>query len=153
MLGMKLRVSWGWFGAVLVAAVLGAGCVQPTIESRKQERMMAYAALPPHQREAVDQGQIRVGMGQDAVYIAWGKPSEVLESEGPEGRIITWLYYGTGMQESRFWNYREVPQKDGRVVLERYLDREYNPQSYVRAEIRFARDKLISWRTLPKPAN
>jgi hypothetical protein len=31
----------------------------------------------------------------DAVYIAWGKPSQVLQGESSQGSTITWLYTGT----------------------------------------------------------
>ena len=56
---------------VLFVCVLLAGCATSTIESRKKERAATYGALPLEQKEFVDKGQIKVGMSQDAVYIAW----------------------------------------------------------------------------------
>lgn len=137
---------------LLLAVSLLAGCATSTVESRKQERASAYGALASEERELVDKGQIKVGMGQDAVYIAWGRPSQVLEGEsGTGGVTTTWLYHGTWMEETRYWNYREVPYQGG-VFLERYVDRDYNPRDYVSAEIVFAGGRVARWRTLPRPA-
>src|SRR2546426_160484 len=69
---------------VFILALAGAllsGCATSTIESRKKERYNAYTELSAEQRSAVDAGQIKVGMPKDAVYIAWGKPHQVLVSE------------------------------------------------------------------------
>ena len=135
---------------VLCGCLLLAGCATSNVESRKKERAAAYSALPPEQKEFVDQGQIKVGMSQDAVYIAWGSPAEILQSESGSGLHTTWLYYGTWTQETRYWTFREVPRR-GTVFLERNLDRDYNPRDYVRAEIVFAEGKVARWQTLPRP--
>jgi hypothetical protein len=132
------------------------GCATPsTIDSRKQEKFSAYDALSPEQKQMVDSGQIRVGMSADAVYIAWGKPSEVLESEDAQGHLTIWRYYGSSLQETRYWAYREVGGGPGRrgVYLERYLTSDYTPRDYVRSEIIFKDGQVISWRTLPKPTD
>ena len=95
---------------------------------------------------------IKVGMSADAVYIAWGQPAQVLESEDQQGHITTWQYYGTWMQENRYWAYRESGRGRGDLYLERYLITDYDPRDYLRAEIHFKDGKVISWRTLPRPA-
>jgi len=41
-----------------------------TTETRIKERPAAYAALSPSDQALVQQGQVREGMSQDAVYIA-----------------------------------------------------------------------------------
>ena len=136
-------------GCVLLAWL--AGCATSTVESRKKERPAAYAALSADEKELVDKGQIKVGMSPDAVFIAWGPPADILKSQsGNSGVQSTWLYHGTTMQETRYWTFREVPYK-GHVFLERYLDRDYDPRDYVRAEIVFVDGKVASWRTLPRP--
>jgi hypothetical protein len=137
------------FVAILFC-LAAAGCATSTIESRKKERMASYNALPPDQKQLVDQGQIKVGMGADAVFIAWGPPSEVLESETEQGRWTTWVYHGQVMEESRYWTYREIA-RDGTTFLERHLESDYFPRSYVRAEISFQNNMVKSWRTLPQP--
>ena len=135
---------------VLAAAALWSGCETSTIESRKAERSSAYAALPADQKALVDQGNIQIGMSQDAVFIAWGAPAQTLESESSEGRFTTWIYEGQWMEESRYWTYREI-SRDNTTQLERHLETDYFPRSYVRAEITFANGVVSRWRTLPRP--
>ena len=136
--------------------LLLVGCAtKSTVEMRRQERLSAYDALPADQKATVDAGQIRVGMSADAVYIAWGKPSEILESEDPQqGHLTFWRYYGSTLQETRYWAYREAGHgRRGGVYLERYLTSDYSPRDYVRSEIVLKDGKVISWRTLPKPTD
>ncbi|MBA4147647.1 MAG: hypothetical protein H0X66_05990 [Verrucomicrobia bacterium] len=135
---------------LLLTCVFLAGCATSTVESRRAEKMSSYATFSPEIQRLVDSGQITVGMPADAVYIAWGAPSEILQSEDARGAATTWLYHGTYMQQYRYWNYREVANADG-VFLERYLDTEYNPRSFLHAEITFQGGVVKSWRTLPRP--
>jgi hypothetical protein len=143
----KYRLQSVLVGGLLLAL---AGCAHDTVETRKHERWMAYSALPQEQRELVDQGKIRIGMSMDAVFIAWGKPSEVLNAETEAGLTTTWRYHGSWAEEAHYWTYREV-QYNNQSYLERYLETSLLPRSYVRAEIIFAKGKVASWRTLPKP--
>lgn len=140
--------------ALLLISLFLVGCATTsTIESRRSEKLGAYQSLAPEERQLVDQGQIKMGMSADAVYIAWGPPSEVLESEDPgAGRITSWRFYGSWMQESRYWAYRETSRGGNDLYLERYLVTDYHPRDYVRAEISFKDGKVLSWRTLPRPA-
>jgi hypothetical protein len=136
---------------LLLPALIVSGCATSTVESRRKERLAAYQALNAEERDLVDKGQIKVGMSQDAVYIAWGAPSQVLQSESGEGGVqSTWLYHSSSMEETRYWNFREMPYQ-GTVFLERYLEREYYPRDYVSAEIVFVNGKVARWRTLPRP--
>jgi hypothetical protein len=141
-------VNWSCFG--LLSGLLLAGCATSTVETRKQERPAAYAALPADQKQLVDQGKIRVGMAPEAVYIAWGPPSEVLEQETTQCHTIIWIYHGQWAQEYRYWVFREVPH-GGTVFLERVLETDYYPRSYIQAEIVFQKGAVASWRTLPRP--
>jgi hypothetical protein len=135
------------------AALVLAGCASNgTILSRKQERQAAYAALTPEFKQLVDTGQIKVGMPEDAVYISWGPPDQVTENEDASGHTRIWIYMGQWMEESRYWNHREI-RRDNTVYMERFVDRDYNPRSYVSAELCFQNSKLISWRSLPRPTN
>jgi hypothetical protein len=139
------------FFYLLIPLLLLVGCAtRSTIESRKQERLVAYTALAPEQKELVDRGQIKVGMPEEAVYIAWGAPDQMLHSETEAGAVATWVYMGQWMEETRFWSYREIA-RDNTTFLERYLDRDYYPRNYVSAEISFQNGKVVRWRTLPKP--
>ena len=69
-----------------------------------------------------------------------------------EGALTTWQFHGAWMQETRFWTYREV-NKDNTTFLERYLERDYNPRDYVKAEIIFLNGVVKQWKTLPRPLN
>lgn len=138
---------------LLFSALLLAGCATSTTpEKRRGERAAAYAALPAEQRELVDNGQIKVGMNMDAVYIAWGRPAQVLESESDRGAVTTWLYEGGWMQESRYWAYRQMGHGPD-LCLERYLINDYQPRTYVRAQLRFVDGKLKEWQTVPRPTD
>lgn len=137
--------------ALLALALLGCA-TSNTPEKRREERPAAYAALTADLRLLVDNGQIKVGMGVDAVYIAWGKPSQVLESENERGKVTTWLYEGGWMKETRYWAYRQMGTGSD-LYLERYLINDYQPRTYIRAQLRFVDGKLKEWQTLPRPAN
>jgi len=87
---------------ILLAGLVLAGCATSTVMSRKQERYAAYEALTPEMRGLVDQGQIKVGMTTDAIYIAWGPPGRMLQGENEAGKTTTWVYYGSYVQEVRY---------------------------------------------------
>jgi hypothetical protein len=118
--------------------LLAACATATTLETRKQDRSAAYAALSEEQRALVEEGKIKTGMSPDAVYIAWGPPSEVLESESAEGHMTVWIYYGQWVEEHRYW-------------IGRRLESDYQARNYVQAEVVFQNGVVTSWRTLPKP--
>lgn len=151
--GVRTIVAGPGFLIILFVALL-VGCGTPsTIETRRTEKLGVYGTLSPEEKAFVDQGQIKMGMTADAVYIAWGKPAQVLESEDPQrGRITTWQFHGSWMQENRYWAYRETSRGGADLYLERYLVSDYQPRDYVRAEITFKDGRVLAWRTLPQPA-
>ncbi|HSU54635.1 MAG TPA: hypothetical protein VLT36_11305 [Candidatus Dormibacteraeota bacterium] len=122
-----------------LAALLLTGCSSSTIQSRKKERATAYAGFSADTKTMVEQGQIKVGMPMDAVYISWGQPAEVLQSENAAGKATTWIYYGGYMEETRYW-------------ARRRMETDYQPRTYVRAEVIFINGLVHEWRTLPQPA-
>lgn len=127
---------------VLLSFLFLAGCASTgTIASRRQERAAAYAALTPEVKELVDQGRIKTGMTTDAVYIAWGPPAEVLQGGDQHGEYTTWVYRGSFLEDTRYWAGRRYP----------YLAHDYEPRTYVSAEILFVNGAVQSWRTLPQP--
>lgn len=136
-------------------ALLLAGCATSTVETRKKERYGAYSELSPEQRAAVDKGQIAIGMPMDAVYIAWGKPYQTVQSESPAGAFTFWLYYGSALRSVTYWGYPR-PYYGGPY---RYPYAYYGPTpvidsvpvSYLRAEVTFEQGLVKQWRTLPAP--
>ena len=153
----SIRRSLVVAAACCFLAALGPGCSTPaptdprSIAKRRQQRSAAYAALPGDQQALVDQGQIRVGMSEDAVFIAWGAPAQVLRSGDQSGEAVTWLYESTTSDSYLTWNFREITRKDGSTYMDRFLDRDINVRSYVSAELTFRGGSLASYRTLAKP--
>ena len=143
--------------SLLLTAAVGAsfltGCATPQqkLEARKKEKYSAYSALPAEQRVEVDKGQIGVGMPMDAVYIAWGKPDQVVTGATTGGSFATWTYLGVYLQSYfvgpgwygapactvRPYYYHPGP----------YID--YYPVAYPRSEVTFENGEVKFWRTQP----
>ena len=135
-----------------LAAVFVAGCAS-TVESRKKERVSAYSQLDSEAQTLVDQGRIKIGMPMDAVYIAWGKPSQVVQSESPDGHTVTWIYHGTYYQEYPYWSYGPHFHHHGYYPYfysSPVMDYGYIPRDYVRGQVTFQDGLVTQWRTLPR---
>lgn len=140
--------------ALVVFLVAAAGCATPsTVASRRQERAAAYEALPVEMRAVVDAGRLKVGMSEDAVYIAWGKPAQKLQSGDASGEQVLWLYQGTTSDTYLNWRYQTMLRPDGSTFLDRTLQRDLDVREYVAAELTFREGRLTSWRTLPRPGS
>jgi len=126
---------------VLLAGLLLAGCASSTVDFRRRERAASFSALTPEFQTLVLDHQIRRGMTPDAVYIAWGKPAQILHQQDNNGVVTTWLYEGNWVDEVRYWpyNYSRTPSTD------------YDIRAYVSAEVTFMDDLVTNWRMLPKP--
>ena len=139
---------------ILFAGLLLTGCATTSISSRKQQRLGSYNTLPAEPRLAVDTGQIKVGMSEDAVYIALGKPTQIIRGESSAGPTVTWLYLGTYFEEYRGWSYYgHYHSYRGRSYTAPYMTYDYAPRNYVRTEVRFDAGVVKEWRSLPGPAN
>ena len=135
-----------------------AGCAgSPTdpahIAKRRTERAAAFASLSPAQQQLVDQGQIQVGMPEDAVYIAWGKPAQVLKRGDAAGEETTWLYTSSTTDQYLNWNYVEVRGRDGDRGLGRVMTTDYTFHDYVSARLVFRGGHVATWEMLPAPAS
>lgn len=139
---------------VVVAALVLMGCAGPksTVSTRLQERPGVFETLPPEHQQAVMEEQVKVGMSEDAVFLAWGKPAQVLHQGDTTGESTIWIYTGTTTDEYFTWRYYRVPGPDGSGSFARYLDRDVNFRDYVSAELVFRDGELTRWRTLPRPA-
>lgn len=138
---------------LLAAMVLLSGCATSTIESRKKERYQAYSELTPEQRAALDAGQIQIGLTMDAVYVAWGKPHQVVKAGTAAGEQTTWLYLDAQLQGYTYWGYRGYSPSRARYGYYSgpTLQHDYVPVPYVRAEVIFEQGVVKQWRTLPAP--
>lgn len=152
---MKRRyLDWQWnlLGTSLGLLLVVLGCTTPsTVATRKAERPAAYVALSPEDQALVDQGQLRAGFSEDAVYIAWGKPAQILRGGDAQGETTTWLYQSTTSDNYSYWHYYPVPNPRGGVYLARTIETTYQVRAYVSAELVFRNGKLERWQTLPRP--
>ena len=140
------------FGLVVLLAILASGCATSTIETRKQERYSSYASLAPEARALIDKGQIKTGMSMDAVYISWGKPSQIITEQSANGADVThWVYHGTTYRECRYWNYHYYPHGRYGYYGTPALDYDYVPMSYVAAEVIFENGVVKQWRSATPP--
>lgn len=132
------------------------GCAT-TLEKRKAEKKSSYQALAPEIRGLVDKGIIHEGISEDAVYVAWGKPAEILEIKTQSGHITKWLFKKTYFQEHSYWTFRsETPRIDyyGRAegsIRSRRLEKTFEPHDYVSAEVDFVNGVVKNWRQRPTP--
>lgn len=134
----------------LSLSLLLVGCATNNFEKRRTERLASYNALSPEFKALVDQGQIKVGMPQDAIYISWGPPAEVLKSENEQGSITRWLYYGSYLQEYQYWT---STRGFRRGFQSEHLEYDYLPRDYISAEILFSNGVVKSWSMKPRPTN
>jgi hypothetical protein len=123
--------------------VLLCGC--STLNARKQEKSAAYAALSAQQRDLVDLGRIEQGMDTNAVYIAWGKPSEVIArpaTNGGVGSDQTWVYFGDRPVLVPAWT--SVPDPYGYWMLDYHP--EHHSQRYTKAQVVFRNGRVVDWK-------
>ena len=113
------------------------GCA--TTEARISQHPEIYQRLSSRDQSLVSQGQIRLGMITDAVWLAWGTPDQKIPANVGDSHDETWVYlryetppsYGGPYYYGPFdWSYippkfvypsRGVTFSNGRVVFYRYL--------------------------------
>ena len=83
-----------WFGAISAGLML-ASCVPATPQYRIQKEPGKYDPLSEKHKELVQKGQITRGMPQDAVYLAWGRPSQAFQGSKNGRAAERWDYAGT----------------------------------------------------------
>ncbi len=80
----------------VLAAVLAGGMILltgcSTVSSRIEENRAGFAQLSPNDQALVQQGKIRGGMSQEAVYFAWGRPQQKAVGEIHGVPTETWVY-------------------------------------------------------------
>ena len=88
---MKRRI---FFRALTLGLAAGAlvltGC--STVESRISDHPEVFQTLSPSDQALISQGQIRVGMPQDAVWLAWGAPEQKALGAMRGKATETWVY-------------------------------------------------------------
>jgi hypothetical protein len=105
---MKFITSGAAFGLTALCLV---SC--STTESRIAEHRDLFSSLSPGDQQLVAAGQIRTGMPQSAVWLAWGSPDQKAVGQMRGQMTETWIYvhyapaygygYGYGPVGPGFW--------------------------------------------------
>jgi hypothetical protein len=72
------------------SAIILTGC--ETTESRVSQHPEIFNSLSPRDQQLVQQSQIRTGMSQNAVWLAWGSPEQKAMGEMRGRATETWVY-------------------------------------------------------------
>ena len=117
-----------------------------TIESRIQENPKLYSALTGKEKKAVSNGLILRGMSQDAVYIAWGRPSGVKEGNSNGIPMEKWRYSSlmpVMSQRLHYTDYHYYQHYEHGSPFYHSTNVGYIP--YTSAIVEFENNKVKSW--------
>ncbi|MDQ2824233.1 MAG: hypothetical protein M3R29_02170 [Verrucomicrobiota bacterium] len=78
---------------ITASAMILTGC--STTESRISEHPEIFQTLSPNDQALVSRGQIRSGMSQNAVWLAWGAPEQKAVGNMRGRDTETWIYMNT----------------------------------------------------------
>jgi hypothetical protein len=122
------------------------GCASP--QSRAKDNPAVYGKLTPAQQQLALKGRIGMGMSQDAVFIALGRPERKKVRRVEKGEEETWIYFRTDFDEVPRWSRDYYRGKDGRV----YSVPRYDPIQIRRTEpdfeVKFTNGKVTEWSNL-----
>lgn len=131
----------------VLAALISASCAPSTPEARIAARPEVFASLPAKQQEMVRQGHIDTGMGTDAVYFAWGRPSRVYEGGDEGAATLRWDYLGSSPVYGT--NFYGGYGRYGRYGSYPYYGVGLGPEiayvPYRRATVQFLNGRVRSW--------
>ena len=82
----RIASTFGIAAAVLLLTSCG------TTGQRISQHPEIYQRLSPRDQALVSQGQIRLGMTMDAVWLAWGIPEQKIPGYGRGHPTETWVY-------------------------------------------------------------
>lgn len=143
--------------ACLILAAMG--CRSSAVAQRKTQHRDAYQSLDATTRSLVDKGKIRNDMDTNAVFIAWGQPTDAFAIDLPGGgRRTIWNYEEKWAYEFRqsaaFDSGAVTPTRSGaeRVEGGRQFRRWHVPITYVAKSETFADGRVIEWKKYDPPA-
>ena len=87
---MRRRISSWALAAAACGALLLGGCATP--ETRISENPGIFQGLSPSDRALVQRGEIRPGLSQGGVYLAWGAPEQKTVANVKGRPAETWVY-------------------------------------------------------------
>ena len=161
---MKRRFSWVFAAVLAASALVISGC--STVSSRIEENRAGFEHLSSADQALVQQGKIRGGMSQDAVYFAWGRPQQKAVGEVHGTPTETWVYliartvptygYGAGFYGGFYGPVGYYGRHGGRRYYGAIYDPFYDPFYYPFREtitqpvktVSFQRGKVIAFQYL-----
>ena len=84
-----------------LGAIILTGC--ETTQDRISQHPEIYQGLSARDQQLVFQGQLRSGMSQSAVWLAWGNPDQKVQGEMRGRATETWVYTTTQEAPGYAW--------------------------------------------------
>lgn len=79
---------------LIILAVLTAGCVSSTPQSRINDNRRAYAEYPSEVRRLIREGRVDIGFSAEMAEMALGRPGrKVSRMEADNEKAEVWIYY------------------------------------------------------------
>ena len=131
-----------------VLAQMIAGCQSSGVAQRRVERTGAYQSMDAAMRNLVNQGKVQNGMDTNAVFIAWGPPTDAFTVDIPGGQRLIWTYEKEWVYEGK----RFLPRGSdeyGRPIYA--IERWRRPITYAARSATFADGKVIQWKRYDPP--
>ena len=134
---------------ILVASVIAlAGCRSSGIAQRKAQSPESYQLLDQTTRGLVDKGKIQNGMDTNAVWLAWGRPTDAFSIDIPGGKRLIWNYEEKWVCETT----RRVSRgTDGNGFPVYAIEHLRMPVTYVARSATFADGKVVQWKKYDPP--
>ena len=166
---MKRRIIQQALIACAVSLTLfAAGC--STVDTRISERQQTFQSMSPADQALVQQGRIREGMSQDAVYIAWGAPDQRAPGRNRGAMVETWIYsataagdypgpflygypYGYGLGYGYYGGYRHRFRRHAfySPFYDPYFYGHANVVRYPERTVSFQNGRVVAYQLLPAP--
>jgi len=125
-----------------------AGCQSSGVARRRAQRIDAYSTFGAETRNLVNKGRIQNGMDTNAVFIAWGRPTDAFIVNVPgDGQRLIWNYEEKWFYERK----RQVLRGSsyGRPIYG--IERWRLPITYAARSATFAGGKVIQWKKYDPP--
>jgi hypothetical protein len=132
------------FSLCLLLLALLAGC--STVSSRIKKHPGTYSALSASDQELVALGKIREGFNSDTVYLAWGKPDDVVRGSAKGKAYETWVYLATDQQQIS--NFPILPIRGrgyGRYDCYPFYEPLYVTRTYAYRSVTFQNGRVTEW--------
>lgn len=137
--------------AVLCPVLFAVSCAPATPQARIASQPHLYERLSSREKQLVQQGTISRGMGMDAVWLAWGQPSNKFVGESANKPQERWVYtsseptYSTSFYGSYGYGYGPYSRFGYRSAYGLGYGPEVVYEPRVQASVTFLNRKVDSW--------